>query len=159
MKFWSVNLLPFSFLQSRLEALNQIEEMLSTQKEKTDSEPRKSDSESLKSESSSGGSRGSGFSSGAPVITSTMLLQSVHQQFLAGCFGLSILNSDLSNNTQLYHYQVREKRHFSRMRQRLVSKMGRVFQNVDLSVFSIVYSNKLSRKINIFLSRKERGIE
>ncbi len=47
--------------------------------------------------------------SSAGVVTpapATSLLDSVHQQFLAGCFGLGVLNTDLSSNTQLYHYQV-----------------------------------------------------
>lgn len=42
-------------------------------------------------------------------FTSTTLLNSVHLQFLAGCFGLGMLNADLFNGTQLYHYQVRNQ--------------------------------------------------
>ena len=74
-----------------MEALNQILEMLGTQKEKSSNEPASP----------------TGFTTGSPGVTSTTLLDSVHQQFLAGCFGLGILNTDITNNTQLYHYQVR----------------------------------------------------
>ena len=80
----------YKLKQGRLEALNQILEMLGTQKEKSDSEP----------------SSPTELTIGTAPITSTTLLDSVHQQFLAGCFGLGILNTDITNNTQLYHYQV-----------------------------------------------------
>jgi len=79
--------------QSRLEALNQILEMLSTQKEKSEME-------------STSERPGFPFTSMVPIVTSTTLLNSVHQQFLTGCFGLGALNTDLTSSSQLYHYQV-----------------------------------------------------
>ena len=49
------------------------------------------------------------FQNTLPIVTSTTLLNSVHLQFVAGCFGLSVLNTADSNvNAQLYHYQVPE---------------------------------------------------
>ena len=47
------------------------------------------------------------FTSTLPIVTSTTLLNSVHLQFLAGCFGLGNMGTDGAANAQLYHYQVR----------------------------------------------------
>ena len=48
----------------------------------------------------------SSFAGTLPVVTSTTLLNSVHLQFLAGCFGLGTMLTEGTNYTQLYHYQV-----------------------------------------------------
>jgi hypothetical protein len=74
--------------QSRLEALNQIQEMLSVDKDKSDSH-----------------TQGSTVTS-SDTRSSGCLLNAVHQQFLIGCFGLGILNSDTINSTEIHHYQV-----------------------------------------------------
>uniref|UniRef100_T1JES7 HECT-type E3 ubiquitin transferase n=1 Tax=Strigamia maritima TaxID=126957 RepID=T1JES7_STRMM len=76
--------------ESRLEALNQILELLSTAKDKE----------------MSTNPTDNAFEDAMPSnVTSTTLLNCVHFQFLAGCFGLGILNADFFNGTQLYHYQ------------------------------------------------------
>ncbi len=77
--------------QSRLEALNQILELLSTEKDEDVVEDVGS------------------FANSVPIVTSTTLLNSVHLQFLAGCFGLSVMNTEMAANTQLYHYQVNKR--------------------------------------------------
>ena len=72
-----------------MEALNQIHEMLSTVDEKF---ANSSDDPVMLTR---------------PVVTSTTLLNSVHLQFLVGCFGLGAISSESAANAQLYHYQVR----------------------------------------------------
>ena len=69
--------------ESRLEALNQIEELLASPDNEKEKEK---DTEE----------------------TDWSLLNSVHLQFISGCFGLVVLNMDSNANTQLYHYQVSE---------------------------------------------------
>ena len=79
--------------QSRLEALNQIVELLSMERDQEKEEfpnaPPEEDFSSLPSS-----------------LAATSLLTSVHLQFLGGCFGLNVISSDVATNTQLYHYQV-----------------------------------------------------
>lgn len=78
-------------MQCRLEALNQILELLSTAHEKN-------------TESEQAGQ--SAFIYSPPSVTSTTLLHSVHLQLLQGCFGLGQFQADIAAGSQLYHYQV-----------------------------------------------------
>ncbi|XP_071450243.1 probable E3 ubiquitin-protein ligase HERC1 [Hetaerina americana] len=83
--------------ESRLEALNQILELLSTSSDHLPKEEYSKKSEAagqeqnVKSDKSEEGS-----------ISSSTLIDCVHQQLLAGCFGLGSLSGETS--TQLYHY-------------------------------------------------------
>ncbi|RUS68742.1 hypothetical protein EGW08_023496, partial [Elysia chlorotica] len=80
--------------ESRLYALNQIIELMTTGKEKNDKEKEEKQDESCQQVSKHLSS------------PTTTLLNSVHQQLLAGCFGLLVLRSENNNiSNQLYHYQ------------------------------------------------------
>ena len=72
--------------QSRLYALNQVVELLSTAREKEERE-------------------GEG---GCWALTSTTLLNSAHLQLVAGCFGVGLTPDlqDIGPHSQLHHYQV-----------------------------------------------------
>ncbi|XP_013415684.1 probable E3 ubiquitin-protein ligase HERC1 isoform X1 [Lingula anatina] len=76
--------------ECRMEALNQMLEMLSPDKD-------------VRQES--GGGNTDSFSASHPVMTVTSLLTSVHLQILAGCFDLGVMNSDHINDCHIYHYQ------------------------------------------------------
>ena len=71
------------FLQCRLEALNQILEMLSAENDKSVQDRC--------------------YQSDHSDVTYTALLHSVHLQFVASCCGM---NCDALPNAQLCHYQV-----------------------------------------------------
>ena len=75
-------------LQSRLEALIQIQEMLVVDQEKSSSLPTVD----------AGSSNRTGFSSS--------LLNAVSQQFVIGCFDLGVLNNEAVNAGEIHHYQV-----------------------------------------------------
>jgi hypothetical protein len=89
-------LLLFHFHQSRLEALNQIVEMLSCRTDK---------SANLQTPSTAH-ARGliENVKEDHPVFSS--MIASVHQQFLIGCFGLGELCSDVTRNPRIHHYLV-----------------------------------------------------
>ncbi|XP_046401290.1 probable E3 ubiquitin-protein ligase HERC1 isoform X2 [Ischnura elegans] len=80
--------------ESRLEALNQILELLSTSSDHLPKEDNSKKSEVSKQEQNG--------KSGDGSISSSTLIDCVHQQLLAGCFGLGSLSGETS--TQLHHY-------------------------------------------------------
>lgn len=83
------------FFQSRLDALHQIVELLSTEKDKFEGQRQTS----LDSQDSG--------NSTPEECTLTTLLSSVHLQFLCGCFGLSSLPFETTSALpEGSHYQV-----------------------------------------------------
>jgi len=73
-------------LQSRLEALTQMQELLSTQRHGSSKIPS---------------------SSASDISKATTLLSSAHHQLLIGCFGFGLLDgTDTVSCGQLCHYQV-----------------------------------------------------
>ena len=89
-KTWQkFNITSMFYFQIRLEALNQILELLSTEKDKEQIVDQE---------------EGTSFWQ-TPSLSSTTLLDSVHVQFLAGWFGLYSSNTEVCNTPQLSHYE------------------------------------------------------
>ncbi|BFZ01051.1 hypothetical protein BsWGS_04090 [Bradybaena similaris] len=100
--------------ESRLYALNQIGELLSTGKEKDD--------QSIKYSSAT-----------------TTLLNSVHLQLLAGCFGLLVLRSETNNNShQLSHYQDGIKAASAQIQQEIQLVVHRIYEVLVVSLIEII---------------------
>ncbi|XP_067667414.1 probable E3 ubiquitin-protein ligase HERC1 [Haliotis asinina] len=105
--------------ESRLYALNQVVELLSTGKEKY---------ENLTSDSSS----------------TTTLLNSAHLQLLAGCFGLLVLPAEgLNTSTQLYHYQDGIKVARSQTQQEIQLAVHRIYEALVASLIDTYKSEVL----------------
>ncbi|XP_076465936.1 putative E3 ubiquitin-protein ligase HERC1 isoform X3 [Babylonia areolata] len=94
--------------ESRLYALNQVVELLSTAQEK---EVRDGESESS-------------------VMTSTTLLNSAHLQLLAGCFGVGLTPDlqEIGPHSQLHHYQDLIKMAKSQTQQEIQLAVHRVYE-------------------------------
>ena len=88
-------------LQSRLYALNQVLELLSTAQEKEEMTGQR-------------GFRSPGPST-SPSFTSTTLLNSAHLQLVAGCFGVGLTPDlqEMGPRSLLHHYQVSTSSHYS----------------------------------------------
>ncbi|XP_035829751.1 probable E3 ubiquitin-protein ligase HERC1 isoform X3 [Aplysia californica] len=105
--------------ESRLYALNQIIELLSTGKGKD--EPSASTS--------------------SPTTT---LLNSVHLQLLAGCFGLLVLRSEYTSvSHQLYHYQDGIKAASAQTQQEIQLVVHRIYEVLVVSLIEMMKMEKI----------------
>ncbi|CAH1796720.1 unnamed protein product [Owenia fusiformis] len=89
---------------SRLEALSQILEMLSFDEGKSES-ITVDESVDVLNESTHAPNDSTNVLGESTHGPGPLLLNSVHLQFLAGCFGLGVLNSDAFADAQTHHYQ------------------------------------------------------
>uniref|UniRef100_A0A2C9KCS9 B30.2/SPRY domain-containing protein n=1 Tax=Biomphalaria glabrata TaxID=6526 RepID=A0A2C9KCS9_BIOGL len=107
--------------ESRLYALNQIIELLTTGKEKDD-EPKTNSS------------------------PNTTLLNSVHLQLLAGCFGLLVLRSEYTSvSNQLYHYQDGIKAASAQTQQEIQLVVHQIYEVLVISLIDMMKMDNIGQ--------------
>ncbi|KAH9513369.1 putative E3 ubiquitin-protein ligase herc1 [Bulinus truncatus] len=107
--------------ESRLYALNQIIELLTTGKEKDD-EPKNNSS------------------------PNTTLLNSVHLQLLAGCFGLLVLRSEYTSvSNQLYHYQDGIRAASAQTQQEIQLVVHQIYEVLVMSLIDLIKMDNIGQ--------------